>query len=380
MLFAVLAVIALVVAGGAYVLTQDDDGITAEGEVFLESWGTPGPDPFDEVVAVAPPPDALTRVDAPTTPPISSSDAAVLVSTSGRTPGLYGGTQLTARCDRVQMQAFLAANPDKAAAWVAAQNADPTFRWAGGSTLSVADVGAYIDTLTPVTLHRDTRVTNHGFAGGQPTPRQSVLQVGTAVLVDEYGVPRARCACGNPLVPPEAMQGTVTYTGQPWDGFEPSTTVVVQPAPEPIGIFILTGNVSGDPFARPAGTAGEEDADAEDVDLDPPPTATSTPPTTTGSGGGTGAYCDAWDDLWASTGGDLASLSIQQLADAWRDLTAVAPSDILPAMQHVQGIWDRGAATNTSDSLYDSVGPDANAVAEVSIYVREACGLDIGGD
>jgi hypothetical protein len=40
-----------------------------------------------------------------------------------------------------------------------------------------------------VILQRDTRVTNHGFRNGRATPTQSILQAGTAVLVDEYGVP-----------------------------------------------------------------------------------------------------------------------------------------------------------------------------------------------
>ena len=81
--------------------------------------------------------------------------------------------------------------------------------------------------LTPVTLTRDTRVTNHGYRNGRPTPRQSVLQAGSAVLVDRYGVPRARCGCGNPLIPPARVRVRPTYVGPPWPGWNPINVVVV---------------------------------------------------------------------------------------------------------------------------------------------------------
>ncbi|PZT71125.1 hypothetical protein DN402_02310 [Streptomyces sp. SW4] len=48
-------------------------------------------------------------------------------------------------------------------------------------------------------LRADTRVTGHGLRGGRPVGGQAVLQAGTAVLVDDRGVPRVRCAGGNPL-------------------------------------------------------------------------------------------------------------------------------------------------------------------------------------
>src|SRR5207244_7246225 len=48
----------------------------------------------------------------------------------------------------------------------------------------------------------DTRITNHTFEGGQAVGFQSILAAGTAVLVDKYGEPVARCRCGNPLTKP----------------------------------------------------------------------------------------------------------------------------------------------------------------------------------
>lgn len=68
---------------------------------------------------------------------------------------------------------------------------------------------------------------------GKATPRQDVLQKGTAVLVDPYGVPRARCFCGNPLLPPLPSKVAITYVGRSWADFDPAKISVVSPAPQP---------------------------------------------------------------------------------------------------------------------------------------------------
>ncbi|MEZ5217564.1 MAG: DUF6777 domain-containing protein [Ilumatobacteraceae bacterium] len=60
---------------------------------------------------------------------------------------MYGGTRDNDACDKEQMKQFLVANPAKAAAWVAALNTDATLRWPTGA-LTVADIPAYLDTLT----------------------------------------------------------------------------------------------------------------------------------------------------------------------------------------------------------------------------------------
>ncbi|GHF01088.1 hypothetical protein GCM10018785_74850 [Streptomyces longispororuber] len=62
---------------------------------------------------------------------------------------------------------------------------------------------AYLRGLTPVVPRADTRVTGHGCRDGRATGHQAVLQARTAVLVDDRGLPRVRCACGNPLLPPD---------------------------------------------------------------------------------------------------------------------------------------------------------------------------------
>src|SRR5690606_36332277 len=109
--------------------------------------------------------------------------------------------------------------------------------------IAPADIGTYVAGLTPVVLIRDTRVTNHGFRDGRATPRQAVLQAGTAVLVDATGVPRVKCACGNPLAPPTAAPiGTVT--GNRWSGFDPAVVVVVVAGP-PTTEFVVVDVTTG---------------------------------------------------------------------------------------------------------------------------------------
>ena len=50
-------------------------------------------------------------------------------------------------------------------------------------------------------------MTNHGYRDGVARPFQATLEAGTSVLVDEDGIARARCACGNPLDEPTDVPG-----------------------------------------------------------------------------------------------------------------------------------------------------------------------------
>lgn len=76
----------------------------------------------------------------------------------------------------------------------------------------------------------DTRVTNFGYTTERLTSRQSVLEAGTAVLVDDRGVPRVRCACGNPLGQPLSGHQASEYEGQPWPQFTPEHAIEITPA------------------------------------------------------------------------------------------------------------------------------------------------------
>ena len=132
------------------------------------------------------------------------------------------GTGDQGTCDPGTLSDYLMTHPEAAQAWVAALNADPTLQWSGGTTVAVEQIPDYIAELTPALLGDDMQVTNHRFVDGRVAAVQSVLQAGTAVLVDETGAPRVRCACGNPLTPAvyvEEDEWEPEYVGEPWQGF-----------------------------------------------------------------------------------------------------------------------------------------------------------------
>ncbi|MGP4043565.1 DUF6777 domain-containing protein [Streptomyces sp. 2A115] len=213
--------VALVVAGCGG--DGDEASDTPDGELFLQPVAAQGPDPFTGSTAqttATPPP--VTRTPRPTPTGGASPTAEDVRSISGGTPGLYSGTQRVGSCDVERQIGFLTADQAKARAF--AQSVG-VFR---------SGIPDYLRGLTPVVLRADTRVTNHGFRDGRATGYQSVLQAGTAVLVDNRGVPRVRCACGNPLKPPVAFERTPGRQGRPWPGYRSTRVIVVTPAPQVI--------------------------------------------------------------------------------------------------------------------------------------------------
>ena len=208
-------------------------------DVFLEPAGAAGTDPF----LILESPDLRTGA------------AEMLTLGGGVTlrvgiePGLYGGSGSDHLCDPQLIADFLAQDPAKATAWASAAG------------INVDDIEPYLLTLTPVRLLADTWVTNHGYRDGQPTPRQSILQAGTMVLVDDLGVPRVRCKCGNPLLPPQVPDdvGRADFIGEPWDGFDPDQLLAVEAGDEPVEAFILVRLEDGRLIARPVGTTGDQD-------------------------------------------------------------------------------------------------------------------------
>ena len=170
-----------------------------------------------------------------------------VVPVSGATMGLYGGTGAQA-CNTELMATFLEAHPDKAAAWAGAQH------------IETGEIRRFLKSLTPVVLRTDTAVTNHGFVNGKAKAFQAVLQAGTAVLVDERGAPRVRCACGNPLKQPAALE-RVRYTGQKWPELQQRPVTVIRPATVIIQHFVVVV-VQRDTSVvrdRPRGTEGTQD-------------------------------------------------------------------------------------------------------------------------
>ncbi|WP_051778287.1 DUF6777 domain-containing protein [Kitasatospora phosalacinea] len=235
------------------VATGGSGGGSSAQAVEMQPVSASGQEPFTDSVAngsapASASPSGATSAAGSAQSPTVGSPTASGGTVNGDQPGLYGGTREVASCDVPKLSAYLAANTDKARAW------------AGVEGIDSSQINGYLSGLTPVVLRQDTRVTNHGYENGQATPYQAVLQSGTAVLVDNQGVPRVRCACGNPLTPPSGTGGT--YTGTAWSSFHPDGVVTVQPAPAPVNRIVLVDQATGRQFDRPAGGTGGTDGSA----------------------------------------------------------------------------------------------------------------------
>ena len=360
--------------GGEKVLTS---GVLAGGEVLLQPVTARGPDPFtDSTVTGAVPPASVTRTPEPTDGEAPSAARVV----SGATPGLYGGTQSTGSCDIGRQISFLSADRAKSRAF------------AEVSGIGQASIPTYLRGLASVVLRADIRVTNHGFHDGRATSYQSVLQAGTAVLVDNRGVPRVRCACGNPIDAPAARQDAPTTNGRPWDGYRPAEVITVTPAPRTItNITIISIHDRHAWIERRIGDDGQRDVllwSPHDVMENPrpeapgrfpdgawpPPDTNGRPPqrhgddcTTLDADGRPGRADEPWDpwerraedrhhDCPAATIADPPRDS-SRTADPFRtDTTAPAPStrrsDSSPATEHGGDVGpdDRGTGNPPFDS------------------------------
>jgi hypothetical protein len=264
----VLLVALLVLAAGAVAvgvnLLQSVDAVRVEAEPATST----GDDPFV-------PPGADAARGSPAAPPSvaggSPGDGTAHppadVPVSGDTVGLYGGTGAEA-CDSEELATYLEAHPAKAVTWAGAQG------------IQREDLRSFLVSLTPVVLRADTAVTNHGHRDGRARAFQSVLQAGTAVLVDDRGVPRVRCSCGNPLDDP-APRSRARYEGQTWPELESRPVTVVRPAPAVVEDFVIVRQTQDATVAvqRPQGSHGDEDAPTDpetvQVALDFSPEATA---------------------------------------------------------------------------------------------------------
>jgi hypothetical protein len=270
-------VLAVAILGGATVgivaFTRSSTSAN-KGEIFLEEASSLGDNPFGTL-----PGPAVAVSSTSTTTNLSTTTSGVVSSgqtINAGTRGLYGGSLDSGRCDPEAQIAYLNQNRSIADAFVAALNRDQTLQRSGGNKITRDQLPAYVRELTSVTLVRDTRVTNHGYRNGRATDIQSVLQAGTAVMVDRYGVPRIKCNCGNPLTPPIAVSVTPIYTGPQWPTFNPTNIVVVNQTTVVIDVFVIT-NLNGPGFIdRTAGATG--------VDTPGPPPVVSPNGQTLGTG------------------------------------------------------------------------------------------------
>ncbi|MGW0748185.1 DUF6777 domain-containing protein [Streptomyces sp. NPDC002587] len=208
----------------------------AGGEVFLQATSAAGPDPFTPSTATESETTEVTPVTA-----AASRDTNRTLEVNGAYPGLYGGTRNVASCDVEKQIKFLGEHPAKGKAFAAPLH------------IQQPEIPAYLRSLTPVRLAWDTRVTNHGYKNDAPVGYQAILQAGTPVLVDDRGVPRVRCACGNPLAPPVAVKGKQTYSGKQWSSFRSSGLVAVKPAEKPVKAVTMFDQHRKGWYVRPSG-------------------------------------------------------------------------------------------------------------------------------
>ncbi|KUN02913.1 hypothetical protein AQI95_25650 [Streptomyces yokosukanensis] len=217
---------------------QGPDPFTGSTVTATRAPATPGTGSADPTAlpptGAAEPTARATREVSATAPPVAASFRPALPAglvaaplrtvhtLSGATPGLYSGAARVAVCDVRRQIGSLTADRDKAAAFA---------RVAG---VSGGGLPGYLRDLAPVVLRADTRVTTHGYRDGQTVARQAVLQAGTAVLVDNRGVPRVRCACGNPLGSPSPTRGGFGARGSAWSGYRPGKVITVAPAPRAV--------------------------------------------------------------------------------------------------------------------------------------------------
>ncbi|MEU9302522.1 DUF6777 domain-containing protein [Streptomyces sp. NPDC048269] len=270
-LVAVAAAVAL-----ALVLTRPSGTPGQGSEVFLQPAGSAGQDPFTESTA------RTQSVQEPQPAPSSAAPATATTATrsvSGAQPGLYGGTQDLASCDVEKQIKVLAAAPVKNSAFASALGIQP------------GDVDGYLRSLTPVDLRLDTRVTNHGYKDGAATGYQAVLQAGTAVLVDDRGVPRVRCACGNPLGQPVPLKPGSKRYGQPWAAYRPQNVVVIAPSVTIVNKIVIYDHANHRWYQRDRGAKPERDKPVAPPVASHPP-VTTLPPVTSPEASGTSTPTD----------------------------------------------------------------------------------------
>ncbi|MEU4129382.1 DUF6777 domain-containing protein [Streptomyces wuyuanensis] len=238
---------ALLVTGCSSLTDQGQSGSTPSQEVRLQPAAEPGPDPFTPSTATA---TAVSRqLPAPRASASGAKDAAVrsIRTVLGSTPGLYGGTRSVASCDVEQQIRLLVADQGKAQAF------------AEGVGVGQEDMPGFLRGLTPVVLRADARVTNHGYRDGIAQRHQVVLQSGTAVLVDEHGSPRVRCASGSPLASPVVTAGAVNEQGRQWQGYDRDRVVVITRAAHVIDSLVLVDIAANTWMERRSGSDGEAD-------------------------------------------------------------------------------------------------------------------------
>ena len=328
--------------------------------VTLEPAGSASTDAFTSSVTTGPVADFADSVDTASAQMLDSLDTDPKSNTRvvvGTTPGLYGGSGDTRVCDPQMLVDFLAHDASKAAAWASVFGIDPD------------GISAYVASLTPVLLTHDTLVTNHGYNNGKATARASVLQRGTAVLVDSTGTPRVKCNCGNPLAPPpEAISLTdARLNGEQWPDYAPVAVTVVQTGDTTTNLVLInvhTGDTYNQPVSSPdEGGTGQWVAAQLGPDANPTETTIETSSdgstwTTQGVVSGEIIRGLTWGGgKWTavSSGGSSGGTHVLQSTDlrTWNQVGTLA--DSLQSIAYANGRWVAGGVHPNPGPLETSI-------------------------
>ena len=200
----------------------------------------------------------------------------------GDSAGIYGGGRDQQVCDKSTLVDVLS-DPS---------NADTATKWAASLGITAGQITNYIQGLTGARLRWDTRVTDSGINNGAVTTWQALLQAGTAVLVDNTGVPRIKCNSGSPLLSPEGLRSSTNEDldlhqiaqnpEDAWPNLDPRDAVTVQPGRHALETVTIVDidNDNDELLQRDIGSDGQSSRDvgtgdvqfnlkwAEPVDLD----------------------------------------------------------------------------------------------------------------
>ena len=163
---------------------------------------------------------------------------------TGATPGVFGAAGDGEVCDQGLLASSLRSNAPAAEGWATAHGITPE------------EIDDLVGDSTPVVLLEDTMVTSFGWRNGAIVSRQSILQRGTAVLVDRRGLPVARCLSGSPLRSPQPLPAAPTYRGAAWPGFVRAFVQEIPAADREVLEFLLVDIVTGEPIRRVPGIGG----------------------------------------------------------------------------------------------------------------------------
>lgn len=224
------SVVVLVVFGGSQP--------AAAAEVALQPVGDFGPDPFARIVDITEVAEFPSTIKAVTTSVDETTGTRIA---EGTTPELYGGLPTELVCDIEALESGLD-DPARGSAW------------AGVLGIRSSAIADSLDEWTPALLTADTWITSHSYSGRRAVPHQTVLQRGTAVLIDAQGVPRVTCASGSPLLPP-SLGGEFAVTkpdSGAWQGYRPGAVTSVEPG-ETVEEFVVVDLENGRTYTQPVG-------------------------------------------------------------------------------------------------------------------------------